>query len=510
MCDKCTAEELAFLQIVARYGTKVQVRISETISVSSGSSSSSSSSQSASDLPLNQRSSQRFRWRTGRITQITPEAVTVRFKGGMDLRVLWLTRDVRLYRHTACRAKKSFKQGQGMHSISPQGAVDPLTNSTSNNDTFHPNQIIMDNGESESDSCMYGSTQPGTVVDPIASSSSSSAFSAAAAFLTQNFESDSDDDNHYGLADMERERERVGDESNGGVMEDMEDRGCTSDMMELNEFADLEQYNDGDGREWSADGSVGEGVGGGEGAEGGLLALEYLIRQYREGESVRDRSEYGGSSEARQHHPQGHLGSSEGGDGEEYDQFDEWQPVRSTTDTSHQSRKRKKGTLKGSNMQSNDAEVTDHGDESKENEIEEAACRLKDENDYFARLKKSQSEGRNRFCMGGSDFNYQEQCDLLHRWREAHSRPVAPSSTLQEDSCDAACDQGGEVEEAKASLHPSEDPDVPTPSPDVIIFGRLGKVMSRYVVFFIVFYSVLVYDHRVQSNGKIHFIIKLL
>ena len=31
VCEKCTAEELAFLQIVARYGTKVQVRISEAI-----------------------------------------------------------------------------------------------------------------------------------------------------------------------------------------------------------------------------------------------------------------------------------------------------------------------------------------------------------------------------------------------------------------------------------------------------------------------------------------------
>lgn len=485
MCEKCTAEELAFLQIVARYGTKVQVRISETISENS---SSSSSIQLSSDSPLNRTNPQRFRWFTGRITQITPEAVTVRFRGGMDLRVLWLTRDVRLFRHTACRAKKGYKQGQGMHSTSSQGAVDFLTDSTSNNDTFHPNQIITDNGEIESDSCMYGSTQPGTVV-----------FSAAAAFLTQNFESDSDDDNHYGLADRVRERERGGDESNGGGMEDKEDRGCTSDMMELNEFADLEQYNDGDGREWSADGSVGEG--GGEGAEGGLLALEYLIRQYREGESVTDRREYGGSSEARQHQQQGHLGGSEGGDGEEYDQFDEWQPVRSTSDTSHQSRKRRKGTLKSSDMLSNDAEVTDHGDHSKENEIEEAAFRLKDENDYFARLKKSQSEGRNRFCMGGSDFNYQEQCDLLHRWMEAHSRPVAPSSTLQEDSCDAAYDQGGEVEEAKSSLHPSEDPDVPTPSPDVIIFGRLGKVISCYFVSFILFYSifsVIIGCHRVK------------
>ena len=489
MCEKCTAEELAFLQIVARYGTKVQVRISEAIpesySGSFGSSSSSSSSSSCSSTSnqvdseplLNRTSKHRFRWRSGRIAQITPEAVTVRFIGGIDLRVLWITRDIRLYKHTSC-AKKSSKQG--ICPLISQNTALTLTDPTSNYVDTNPDQIVADESERRmyADTQIIGDSEP--MVDTIAtlSSSSSSTFSAAAAFLTQQFESDSDDGDRYGIA----ERGRYGSNWEG-MQGEGEGPGFSSDMMELDEFTDLEQYNNGDVdadvMEWSTDGCDGAG---GDTARcvsrdhAGVLGLENLIRQYREGEGVGGSSEHGNGNSIEARHHLNNLNNFHAVNGEEHDHFGELHSVCSTGDMNHQSKKRRKEFIDIDNTDTIDTGSTDSRDPGKENEIEEAACRLKDENDYFIRLKHSQSESKNRFCMGGSDLDYQEQYDLLQRWKDAHIRPGTPSSTLQEDSCDASYDLGGEVDQAKSSLNPSEDPDVPTPLPDVIIFGRLGKV----------------------------------
>jgi hypothetical protein len=52
-------------------------------------------------------------------------------------------------------------------------------------------------------------------------------------------------------------------------------------------------------------------------------------------------------------------------------------------------------------------------------------------------------------------------------------------------------DTGGEVMAAGLSLHPEDDPSIPTPQPDVSIFGMLGKVSYAYIYLYRTMYTYM-------------------
>ena len=133
-CAKiCSEREMDDLILFARYGTKVLVRVdennldennSENCSTDlnpllSGDRADNRTQHASANTPQSHRSNrdqdqnqnqspnhiqnqiqiQRYKWRSARISQMSPEYVTVRFTTGVELKIPWHRRDVKLFKH---------------------------------------------------------------------------------------------------------------------------------------------------------------------------------------------------------------------------------------------------------------------------------------------------------------------------------------------------------------------------------------------------------------------------
>lgn len=436
--QKCSQKELTALLHTARYGTKVEVRVREKVSRTNADGSSDSVQNNLSGTARSTTQEQAdpdtcFRWKVGRISQVSPDIVSVRFPNGADVRVPWIRRDVKLFRHSP--------------SYQPQYSQD--------SDRSYEEHSISHNSAStinDSDNLNWNSNsnRSSSRVEPESSSS------AAADFLLQNYDSDSDDD-RYNDGGEGSERERAVDTLSAAF-----------------EHGDFSEYTDRDGEEVER-GLELCGAGGTEGRSGGhegLLGLENLLMQYQ--------GERGNEEEDRGCEFLGNTvqGFESGSSGISSDQGPSKKRILSFASSSAAG----SGDVNSSNIEYVSGEHDATADVAKareENDRYEALCRLQDEDAYFARLNLHSKNGTTKIFQGPYSFDYAEQKGEIKKRKRL--------SFLGASNTDDQGHEEGEGEvinplsvggQVNVPLGPEEDPTHPIPPPDVCVYGRLGKVSS--------------------------------
>jgi hypothetical protein len=433
--QKCTQKELKALLHVARYGTKVQVRVREPVNRTStddlpGAQNISSGTASC----TNQQqidSSTRYKWRAGRICQITTDTVSVRFPNGIDIRVPWISRDVKLFRHTPLYQPRN----------SPYIVEENKSHDQQNIDDYST--------PGESNYLNWNNDCSRSRVEPESSS-------AAADFLLQNFDSDSDDERYSGTG---------GDNQNGRVA------GSLTASFEQGKFSELTDH----------DGEVEiglelcgiEGMGGMEGRSGrheGLLGLESLLMQYQgeRGDEVGEKeSEFLGNL------VRGSVGGSVGiclDQGPAKKRIVSFASSSSTTENGNHVDADYIEYVAGHDL------IAEQAKELEEIERKEAVCRQQDEDDYFRRLNIHSKNDTTKILPGSYTFDYTEQKEKIESRRTLALLGAHNPEDEEEEEEEEGMDLTREIERAGLSLDPEEDPTIPVPPPDACVYGRLGKV----------------------------------
>lgn len=434
--QKCTQKELKALLHVARYGTKVQVRVCETVHrTSSDDLPASRNNRSETDQSTNQQieTSTSFKWKTGRICQITSDTVFVRFPNGIDIRVPWVNRDVKLFRHTPLYHSNNFRENE-----------------------THEEHIMNDHsnvGENDISNLSWNNNYSSSRVEPDPASSSSS---AATDFLLQNFDSDSEDERYNGSG-RDDESRRVLD-------------SLSAAFHDFSEFTDRDEEVE---RGLESCGVAGmSGTEGQAGGHEGLLGLESLLLQYQ-GERGNEDAERG--SEFLRNGVQGYEGGSVGLGSEQGPTKRRIVSFASSSSLIGNDNDRDSDDVQyvpGHDVLAEQAKALE------ENERKEALCRQQDEDDYFRRLNVHCARNATRFLPGSFTFDYAEQKEIIETRRTLALLGISNPEDVQEDE-EEDRDPMMEVERAGFLLDPEEDPTIAVLPPDACVYGRLGKVSDN-------------------------------
>ena len=380
-----------------------------------------------------------YKWRIGRICQITTDCVSVRFSNGIDIRVPWINRDVKLFRHTPPYQQKN--------------SSDNVQEEESHQEYNFNNHSTL--GESDSSNLNWNNnSNSSSSVEPGSSS-------AAADFLLQNFDSDSDD------------------ERSSGTKEGSQSGRAVDSLTAAFEHGDFSEFTGYDGEVEKGLELCGvEGMHGTEGGSGGhegLLGLESLLMQYQ--------GERGNEDEDRGSEILGNVvrGSEGRSDGICTDQGPVKRRIVSFASNSSSSGNGNDGDTGDTEYVPGYNAVAEQAKELKENDRIEAVCRQQDEDDYFLRLNFHSKNGTTKIHQGSYTFDYAEQKEKIETRRTLALIGVPNPEEEVEEEEEKEIDPRLAVERAGLLLDPEEDPTVPVPPPDACVYGRLGKVSAIVV-----------------------------
>jgi hypothetical protein len=435
--QKCTQKELTALLHVARHGTKVQVRVREPVNRTSTDdlpdvqNNSSGTAHSTNQQQIDSNTS--YKWRSGRICQISLDTVSVRFPNGIDIRVPWISRDVKLFRHTPLSQPRNSRDNVQENESKEEQKIDNYSTP----------------GENNSSNLNWNNNCSSSRVEPESSS-------AAADFLLQSFDSDSDDETYNGTGEGNQNRRVV------------------DSLTAAFEHGDFSEITDHDGeveRGLELCGVAGMvGVDGRSGGHEGLLGLENLLMQYQ-GERGNEDGER--ESESFGNRVQG----SEGGSGGICpDQGPAKKRIVSFASSSSTMGNRNHVDSDYIEYVSGHDVTAEQAKALEENDRKEAVRRQQDEDDYFRRLSIHSNNGTTQFLPGSYTFDYAEQKEKIETRRTLALLGIPNPGDEEEEEEEEGMDPIREIERAGLLLDPEEDPTIPVPPPDACVYGRLGKV----------------------------------